>query len=125
MSKGFILRKGCKTKDSLLKISNKPFCLLVVFFLALYLIPLSFAADEIKKPLQGHLQKKGKLNSPSDIKINNTKSNSPYNIASGDAKLNKPTKTKTSNTYSISQPYNPNNPPPIDNKIHPVSSNAH
>jgi hypothetical protein len=34
------------------------------------------------------------------------------------------TVTTTPSPYSISQPYNPNNPPPIDNKIHPVSSNA-
>ncbi len=85
-----------------MKILSKLFCLLVVLTLALYLTPFSFATNEIKKPLQGHIKKKGKY------------------------KLSKPTniKKKASTPYSISQPYNPNNPPPIDNKIHPVSSNA-
>jgi hypothetical protein len=31
--------------------------------------------------------------------------------------------TGARNPYSITQPYNPNNPPPIENKIHPISSN--
>jgi hypothetical protein len=87
-------------KDGFMKIFSKLFCLLVVLNLAPYLIPSSFAANGIKKPLQGHIKKGGKF------------------------KLSRSKNTKTANSYSLSQPYNPNNPPPIDNKIHPVSSNA-
>jgi hypothetical protein len=59
------------------------------------------SADSRKTQLQGGVQKKRKLKAGATA-----------------------TGTATSNPYSISQPYNPNNPPPIDNKIHPVSSNA-
>jgi hypothetical protein len=48
--------------------------------------------------------------------------------AKANLKQRKPIKTagtKTANPYSISRPYDPNNPPPISEKIHPVSSNAH
>ncbi len=84
-----------------MKIYSKFFYLLVVLNLGPYLIPFSLAANGIKKPAQVHTQTTGK------------------------SKLVKPTKTKASNPYSISQPYNSNNPPPINNKINPVSSNAH
>jgi hypothetical protein len=83
-----------------MKIFSKLLCLLVVLNLAPFLTPSSFAANEIKKPLQGHIRKKGKY------------------------KLGRLPNAKAGNAYSVSQPYNPNNPPPIDNKIHPVSSNA-
>ncbi len=40
------------------------------------------------------------------------------------AELVRPIPKEAGNPYSISRPYDPNNSPPIDNKIHPVSSNA-
>ena len=77
--------------------------------LVLNLAPLSLANNPVKTkqsvsarkiPLQGHIQKKGKY-----------------------AAIKKPT-IKANNPYSVTSPYNPNNPPPIDSKIHPVSTNA-
>ena len=55
-----------------------------------------------KLPLQGHIERKGKFKQSASINTN----------------------TKTGNPYSVSRPYNPDNPPPVNNKIHPVSSNA-
>jgi hypothetical protein len=83
-----------------MKVYSKLFYLLVVLNLGSYLTPFSLAVNGVKKPLQGHIQRKGKL------------------------KLMTSTNVKARTPYSITQPYNPNNPPPIDNKIHPVSSNA-
>jgi len=94
-----ILNPG--NKNGLMKIYSKVFCLLVILNLGPYLTPFSLAANGIKKPIQGPIQKKDK------------------------SKLNKVLNKKAANPYSISQPYNPNNPPPIGNKIDPVSSNAH
>jgi hypothetical protein len=88
-------------KDDFMKFYSKLFCSLVVLNLVPILTPSSFAANEIKKPTQSRVEKKGKYKS----------GRSPN--------------SKAGNVYSVSQPYNPNNPPPIGNKLHPVSSNAH
>lgn len=125
MSKRSTLCKSLYNKRSPMKLFSKLFRLLsVVLVLAPYLTPSAFAADKIKKPLQGHLQNKGNLNRPSNIKMSNPQSTGPNNIKYGSAKASKPSNTKAGNPYSIYKPYNPNNPPPI-NKILPVSSNAH
>jgi hypothetical protein len=83
-------------------ISGKFFCLITVLNVVVLLSTIpSFADNALKKPLQGGVQKKGH------------------------SKLVKPNNRKTGTAYSISKPYNPNNPPPIDDKVYPVSSNAH
>ena len=80
-------------------------------FVVLNLAPLS-SADKInatkkpvettRAPLKGHIQKKGKLALHKHIS----------------------TEMGANNPYAVAHPYNPNNPPPINNKIHPISTNA-
>jgi hypothetical protein len=84
-----------------IQVFSKFLCSIVVLNLAPYLILPSLAANGIKKPLQGHVEQKGKVKLKKSVKI----------------------EAKSGNPYSISKPYNPDDPPPIDNKIHPVSSN--
>ena len=93
------------TVNTFMKIVTVFLCSLVVLNLA----PLSLADNPAKTkqsaparkiPLQGHIKKKGKFipGKKATVKVNNP--------------------------YSVARPYNPDNPPPIDNKIHPVSTNA-
>jgi hypothetical protein len=87
----------------------KLFTVFVCALLVLNLAPLSLANNSAKTkqsvparkiPLQGHIQKKGKFTAAKKATV------------------------KANNPYSVTSPYNPNNPPAIDSKIHPVSTNA-
>jgi hypothetical protein len=85
----------------------KPISMFLSSFLVLNIAPSVLATNgpatatkQKSLPLQGHIERKGKFKPHTTINV------------------------KGGNPYSISRPYNPNNPPPINNKIHPVSSNA-